>query len=253
MSLNIKSGLHEVKEPNDTPVLGFTLMELLVTLTLFSAIMGILLTSFFQFHQQGRRMESITRLRQEARILERIIRTDIQSVVYLDQFMTDPQNTSDLRKSGVYGIDEKSGENDADKLYLHVNNTSRFQRSLNFEADPEIHEVGYLLEEDENQRYLFKRREEFYIDPDITEGERSITHTLSQNLISFNVQYYKGTEEEPLDEWDASKFEQTKNSEDKLPTGILVSLTLKSDDGEEYKTDLQINIRPYMGNGVTWR
>ena len=29
---------------------GFTLLELLVTLSLFSVIMGFLMTSFFQFH-----------------------------------------------------------------------------------------------------------------------------------------------------------------------------------------------------------
>ncbi len=243
----------KVKELKDVLKPGFTLMELMVTLTIFSAIMGILLTSFFQFHQQGRRMESITKLRQEARILERIIRFDIQSVIYLDQFMTDPKNEGDLRKSGVYGIDDKMGELDADKLYLHVNNTSKFQRSLEFEADPRIHEVGYFMEEDGNDGYYFKRREEFYVDPDITDGDRSIVHTLSHNLISYNVQYFRGTDEEPLDEWDSSKYKQTKKNEDKLPTGIQVSLAFKSDDGEEYKTDLQINLRPYMGSGVKWR
>ena len=61
---------------NRSIFLGFTLMELLVTLSLFSAIMGFLMTSFFQFHQQSDRMESILKLRQETRILERILRNE---------------------------------------------------------------------------------------------------------------------------------------------------------------------------------
>ncbi len=85
---------------------GFTLMELLVTLSLFSVIMGFLMSTFFQFNQQSKRMESILKLRQEIRILERIIRNDLQTVVYLTGFMTDPLNERDDRKSGETRIKE---------------------------------------------------------------------------------------------------------------------------------------------------
>jgi prepilin-type N-terminal cleavage/methylation domain-containing protein len=242
-----------MKPVADKTCSGFTLMELLIALSLFSAIAGILMSSFFQFNQQSNRMASMLKLRQETRILERIIRNDIQSVVYLYEFMNYQGKDTDGRKSGILGIDEMLGEKSGDKLHLHVNAPSRFQRTLKAENDPKIHEVSYFLEEAEDGRYLFKRREEFYVDTEITEGERSIIHTLSHHIISFDVKYYMGAEEEPLDEWDSSKNAGTKPPTSALPSGVIVSLEIRGEDGETLTTDLQVNLKPQMGTGVIWR
>ena len=250
MEGRFKSGSHN---KNGAGPSGFTLIELLVTLSIFAAIMGLLLSSFFQFQQQGNRLEEITSLRQEARVLERIIRMDVQSAIYLDEFMANPQDRIDQRKSGILGVNGTNAEMDADQIHLHVNNPSRFQRSIELEVDPEIHEVSYFLEEDDQQKLQLRRREEFYIDSDITEGDRSITHTLSYNVTSFNVQYFKGVEEEPEDEWDSSTYETSKDDLDKLPTGILISMELRNSAGEEVSSSTQINIKPYMGSGNSWR
>lgn len=233
---------------------GFTLLELLVTLSLFSAIMGFLMSTFFQFHQQSQRMESMLKLRQEVRILERIIRNDLQTVIYLTEFMKDAPNERDDRKSGILGLDEIVGEKDGDQLHMHVNNRSRFQRFLAADADPEIHEVSYFLETtNAGEGVRFKRREEFYIDDDISTGDRSITHTLSDHVVGFNVQYFRSGEDEPLNEWDSSDYKESKKSADRLPTGVLVTLELRSEEGEELASQLRINLQPDMGGKVTWR
>ncbi len=233
--------------------LGFTLMELLIALSLFSAIAGILMSSFFQFNRQANRMESILKLRQELRILERIIRNDVQSVVYLHEFMKDSGQDYDNRKSGIYGIDEGTGTSSSDQIHMHVNAPSRFQRTLQTRRDPELHEVSYFLEESDGGKFQFKRREEFYIDTDITEGGRSIVHTLSHHIISFDVKYYRGNEIEPLDEWDSSVNARQNPPSDALPSGVIVSLVIRGDDGEELSSDLQVNLKPQMGTGITWR
>lgn len=228
-------------------------MELLIALSLFSAITGILMSSFFQFHRQSDRVETILNLRQELRILEQIIRNDIQSVIYLDAFMTDPQKEQDGRKSGIYGEDVIMGDKSKDRLHMHVNTYARFQRNLSREHDPEIHEVSYFLEEVETDHYRFKRREEFYIDNDITEGERSVVHTLSENITSFDVKYFKGAETEPVDEWDSSTYEKSKTPADKIPAGLVLTMELKSQNGETLKSSIQINLQPYMGQIIKWR
>lgn len=228
-------------------------MELLITLTLFSAIMGFLMNTFFQFQRQSERMESMLKLRQEARILERIIRNDVQRAIYLDAFMADPLKEFDGRKSGIYGLDEMIGEKEADKIYLHVRNTSKFQRTLKAEEDPELHEVGYYLEDSIENELLFKRREEFYLDSDITQGEREIVHTLSRHVERFDIKYYRGQSTETVDEWDSSEFERSKKQEDKIPAGVLIKLELVGNDGEISNTEFQVNLRPHMGNDIVWR
>ncbi len=197
-------------------------------------------------------MESILQLRLEMRTLEQLIREDLQAAIYLNKYMKDPQNEQDGRKSGIYGIDDTLGDGDSDTIHLHVKRSSRFFRNLPFDYDPEIYEVGYFLEEMENGRYNFKRREEFYIDPDITDGEESIVHSLSDNVVSFNIKYYKGTNIEPLDEWDSSQFEETKDKNSKIPAGMDITLELKNESGETLKSSFQVNLHPYMGTAVEW-
>ncbi|MCG8337563.1 MAG: prepilin-type N-terminal cleavage/methylation domain-containing protein [Proteobacteria bacterium] len=231
---------------------GFSLMELLIALSLFAAIAGILMNSFFQFSRQSQRLETILKLRQELRILEQIIRNDVQAVVYLDKFMEDPQKQQDGRKSGIYGVDESGGDYSKDNLHMHVNNISRFHRNLTTEQDPELHEVSYYLEEEEGGAFKFKRREEFFVDADITAGERSITHTLSNKIVSFDVKYFKSTAEEASDEWDSSSFVTTGLAADKIPAGVIVELKIESDNGESLTSDMTVNIQPYMGQYVEW-
>ncbi|PCI29589.1 MAG: hypothetical protein COB67_03695 [SAR324 cluster bacterium] len=228
---------------------GFTLLELLITLTLFAAIMGVLLDTFFQFKQQNDRIESILTLRQEVRILEKILREDLQAAVYLKKFMSNPDR--DDRKSGLFGINNSAGEQELDSIHMHVHRPSRFHRSLPPEKDPELHEVSFFMEETESDTFAFRRREEYYIDPDITEGDEgeSITHTISQRVISFDLKYFSKNQDEALEEWDSSEITA---GQDPLPAGLKVTLVLEDAKGEKMTTAFQINLHPQMGEDVTW-
>lgn len=237
-------------------VVGFTLLELLITLGLFAAIMSILMNTYFQFHKQNERLESILQLRQEARILEQILREDLKSVVYLDEFMKDPRGEKDGRKSGLVGIDNSSGDKDRDSLNMHVNHPNRFLRGLPLDRDPEIHEVGYFLEETESGSLRLKRREEYYIDTDITDGEESIVHTLSENVVSLDIKYYRGIDLEALDEWNNSNTidsDNQNNKSDKIPAGVKITLEFSSQTGETLKSIFQFNMHPKMGSFIDWK
>ncbi|MCP4753190.1 MAG: prepilin-type N-terminal cleavage/methylation domain-containing protein [Proteobacteria bacterium] len=231
---------------------GFTLLELLVTLALFSAIMSLLLSSFFQFQNQTKRVDAIFQLRQEARILEKLLREDLQTAVYFQEFARKSLNAVE-RKSGIVGIDDVLNDKDGDKIYMHVNRPSLFLRTLSIDIDPEIHEVGYYLEEADDGVVRFKRREEFYIDSDITDGEENIVHTLSENVTAFNVKYYKGTESEALVEWDSSKVEDIGKKQLNIPSGMEISMELTSSRGEKLLSRFEINLHPDMGSSVIWK
>jgi|APSaa5957512622_1039677.scaffolds.fasta_scaffold54392_2 prepilin-type N-terminal cleavage/methylation domain-containing protein len=230
---------------------GFTLLELLITLSLFGAIMAFLTTSFFQFQDQNRRAESIFQLRQESRILERIIREDLQNVLFLYGYMSGGTKDLDQRKSGLYGISEEVGELNKDAIHMHVARSSRFHRSVPFQRDPVVHEISYFLEEVEQDQLHLKRREDFYIDLDITEGEESIVYTISENVRSFDIKYYKAKSLDALDEWDST--EVYKRKEHPLPAGIYVTIELENEKGEKLKTDFQVNLNPDMGVSIKWR
>lgn len=237
---------------------GFTLMELMVAMTIIGVIMSMVMSGFWQFNEQNSRMESILKLRQEMRILEKLIREDLQAAVYLENFMkTDIKTGEDDRKSGIYGINEARGEKDSDTIHLHVNRSSRFYRSIEYKNDPMIHEVSYFLSEREDNSLCFQRREEFYIDADITDGERSITHTLSNNVVSFNIQYFRINQQDPMDEWDSSSSENqlnVKNPEEiRIPAGVQVTLELMDKKGEKLINIFQINLHPPMGSFIDWK
>jgi len=230
---------------------GVTLLELLITLTMFAAIMTFLMTSFFQFQDQNRRVDSIFQLRQESRILERIIREDLQNVLYLFEFMGGGSREYDQRRSGIYGINEIIGDRDNDSIHMHVGRLSRFYRTVPNEKDPAVHEVSYFLEETEQGTQLLRRREEFYVDPDITDGDESIVHTLSENVLSLDIKYYKGADPEPNDEWDSADY--AKKKEQPIPAGIKVAMELENKNREILKTAFQVNLKPDMGLLIKWK
>ncbi|MBU2644189.1 prepilin-type N-terminal cleavage/methylation domain-containing protein [bacterium] len=231
---------------------GFTLLELMLTLTLFAAVMGLVMNLFFQFKDQTNRFDSILDLRQESRILEHLLRQDLQSAVYLANFMKPSPDGDDGRQSGIVGVDEQIGDRAADRLHLHVNRLTRFHRGLALEKDPEIHEVSYYLEETTDNRLQFKRREQFYVDIDITEGDGSIVHALSDHVVAFDLQYYRQENPEPIEEWGTQMIRRQMETAVGIPAGVTVTLKLQNEAGESVDTQFQINLQPEMGASIKW-
>ncbi len=229
---------------------GFTLLELLLTLSIFAAIMGLLMNVFFQFKDQSTRFESTLDLRQEARILELLLRQDLQAAVYLAEYIS---KADDGRRSGIVGIDGKTGEADHDQVHMHVNRAARFFRGLPLGKDPEIHEVSYYLEEVVDNRFHFKRREQFYIDVDITDGEGSISHAISENVVAFDLKYYRQGNAEPVEEWGTEVIQREMKAAVGIPAGVLVVLKLQNSSGENFKTQFQINLQPSFGQNIVWK
>lgn len=232
---------------------GFTLLELMVTLGLFAAIMGVLMSVFFQFKDQNARFESIMGLRQEARILEHLLRQDLQAAVCLVEFAAPLEKGGEGNPTGIVGIDEQDGSLESDQVHMHVNRPSRFFRGLESAKDPEVHEISFFIDSESEARKQFSRREQFYIDGNITEGENSITHPLSENVVEFDVKYYTSDNSEPLDEWGTDDIQRTVEDAKHIPAGVQVTLIMKNQAGEQLESRFQINLQPAMGTGIEWR
>jgi len=231
---------------------GFTLLELLLTLSLFAAIMGLLMNVFFQFKDQTTRFDATLDLRQEARILEHLLRQDLQAAVYLKAFANPAKEEKDDRRSGIIGIDEQAGDHERDSIHMHVNRPTRFFRGIPPEKDPGIHEVSYYLEADDKNRLQFIRREQFYIDLDITDGDESIVHALSENVVGFDIKYYRKSSTEPVEVWGAPEAQRQTKEAFGVPAGVLVTLKLQASGSEIFETQFQINLQPSMGGGISW-
>lgn len=232
------------------PSKGFTLLELLITMTLFSVIMMILMNTYFNFTKQSTILQNKLTLRQEMRGLQQLLREDLQAAIFLEEFMKNVDQNVDLRKSGIYGLNSFIGDKDNDELHLHVNRPSRFYRLLDLGSDPEIHEVSYFLKEIEDGKFKLKRREEFYIDTDITTGDRGITYTLSTSVTSFDIKYFQlETKGDGVVKWDSSS---RKAFDGRMPAAVSVSLELVDESGEKLASTFEVNLKPLMGIGIEW-
>lgn len=227
---------------------GFSLLELLTTMTIFSAIMTLLLSSIHQLSQQNEKVQHIITLRQESRILERIIKEDIMNAIYLKHFMEkDSTGISNDRKTGIVGEDNQLDDIMADQIHMHVHQLSKFHHDRPINHDPELYEVSYYLEKIKNspKAYNLMRREELYLDDDITEGDRGIAHILTNRIQLLDIVYFDKNNTSSEKDWDSGE-------KGYLPSAVKVHFSLKNNLNETQDTTFQINLRPNMGDNVKW-
>lgn len=226
---------------------GFSLLELLTTLAIFSGLMTLLLNSMHQLSLQNDKVKEVLSLRQEARSLENVIKQDLLNSVYLKNWMVKDQRSPDDRRSGIYGINVTLGDVEADKLHLHVVQPSKNPSEELQKSDPLVHEVSYYLEEIPNKpkTYRLIRREEFYLDHDMTDGNRSIRYSLTERIQHFELLYFDTEGSSFETEWDPREKE-------KRPAAIKVRFSLKNKEGRIETTTFQVNLMPQMGSHVKW-
>jgi len=206
-----------------------------------------LLGSFVQLQNQDTAISDILKLRQEARILEKIIRRDFQSAVYLTEYMRLKPVILDDRQSGIVSLSNEYDNKNRDVVHMHVHKPSEFNRTMKLSEDPEVHEVSYFIDDTDEDHLRFQRREELYVDDDITDGDRSITYSLSQYVTEFDIQFFRGIEPEKIEEWDSEKERQP------IPAGVEVTLIYQYDSGATLKSSFQIILRSTTEGFITWK
>ena len=234
---------------------GFSLLELLISVALLGLVMAIIYGGFFQISNFSTVVKSDLNAREQLRLLMKIVLDDLQNVQYLKNFPESERNIISSRETGLiaervmkFGNTEKEKNKEFSIINFHSAIKSRFYPEKK-ESDPEIHEIGYSLEEDPNSKsWNFLRREDFYIDKNIKEG--GVTQIISRSVINFDLEFLE-SETEMAGGGFFEKWTKKWNSEENkcndtsingiicLPRAIKLTMALK-DEGKRTVSDSQV-------------
>ncbi len=230
---------------------AFSLIELLVSITLLAIVSAMIYGAFFQVSNSSLKVKASLSQSQELRLLMKMVLDDLQAVQYLEHFVEDEESVAETGIIAEMVLGPESSE--VSQIDFHAALPSRFYRdieSVREGMDPRLHEIGYRLELDTTRDvWQFKRREDFYIDEDLREGGRE--QILSESVIEFSVSFRIETKtaagflEESFEdyEWNTDERECFENISNRcLPDAIQLSMSLKGESGEIVNDSQVINL-----------
>lgn len=201
---------------------GFTLIEVLVAVSLLAVIMTLVWTTTSQSLRARERIEARSEVYHEARVTLAKIQRDF-SMAFLVLLPEDLGKKGDhvAMKTAFHGQD--SGKEDS--VYFDSMDHLRLFRSS---RESETCEVGYKVEKNSEDSHLFQlmRRESPWVDEHPDEGGDWIV--LSDHLTGLNLEYYDATKKEWTGEWN-SESDIQKN---RLPRAVRITITLPDPDQE---------------------
>lgn len=217
---------------------GFTLIELLVALSLLSVVLTLLFGGFFQISNSANRLNERLTQRQELRLLADLIVHELLAAQYLIE------QAKGGNSSGIVAETLRVGDGDFTRIDFHAAVPVRFYRKVPPERDPQLHELGYWVELDEDTGDpVLMRREDFYLDDELSAGGESVRMTAG--VEAFLVEFLPAegassseTQEQWTDRWDSA---DAANGEE-MPLAIRLTLTLKVDGGNPLSETHVINL-----------
>ena len=234
---------------------GFTLLELLIAISLLGLLIVIIYGSFFQISTLSKLVKSDISLREELRLIMKIAIDDLQNIRYLKNFPEPEIDKFSQRETGIIA-ERIIGSRNIEKLEIDEYSLISFHSSTKSlfypekkEFDPEIHEIGYfLLEDPQTKKYNFLRREDFYLDKNIKEGGK--IQIISQSVEKFDVEFLEsetelaggGYKENWTKKWNSNEnvcMNQNNLSNFCLPRAIKLTISLKGED-ERIVSDSQV-------------
>lgn len=240
---------------------GFSLLELLVAIALLSTLLILLYNAFFQISDSTQKVTESLKAEQELRLLMKIVLDDLQAVEYLENWVAEREEDivfhSGILSKRIPGPDETP----VSFVQFHTANPTRFfPEAIALQKDPKLHEVEYFLDFDPfAQTWLFIRREDFYVDDDISAG--GLEQTLSESVVDFQMEFLEQTileadsgelQEVWLEEWDSLESECIEKGEDTssqessaprcLPLAIRLTLSLQKEADLVVTETLELNL-----------
>ncbi|MDH3976738.1 MAG: prepilin-type N-terminal cleavage/methylation domain-containing protein [Deltaproteobacteria bacterium] len=196
---------------------GFTLLEILIAVTVLAFIMTIIYSSFFAISQSEKRVSLSTEVEIKARNLMEMLMRDLSSAVIPRDGTEKKEGTLNY---GLYCTQTEKGQ----KLDF----TASLSDSANV-IDARLREVGYFLVANERGSYDLVKRIDLTPDDDIQQGGRDLL--LMKDLASLAFQFKKN-KGDWMDLWDGKE----------RPQAIRITLTLLNDDEneEEFITELPL-------------
>lgn len=204
---------------------GFTLLELLVAISILSVILGVIYSSFFSASKTTRLLESDEDVYQTARSLLGLLSRELRSLYYYPSGAT---------KAGLTGVDSEIDGHPGDSIYFL---TTSYLRKGSDSREGEMAEIGYFLDVDTgtDAKHLIRS-----VDPtvDLDFDEGGIFLPLSDRVEELDITYYKEQSDEWLNEWDTKTQQQ-------LPDLIRIELSVLDDEERpaHFHTVIQPNLQ----------
>ena len=133
--------------------IGFSILELLISVTLLGLVMSVLYAAFFQISNSSLKVQSTLDARQELRLLMKIVLDDLQTLRYLKYFADSDQSETQQRETGLIAERNLGPENpdtgqikEVTSIDFQTSIKSRFFPEEN-SRDPELHEVSFSMQE----------------------------------------------------------------------------------------------------------
>ncbi|MBF0288424.1 MAG: prepilin-type N-terminal cleavage/methylation domain-containing protein [SAR324 cluster bacterium] len=237
---------------------GFSLIEVLLSIALLSVVIALIYNAFSQVSDSTKKVTESLESGQELRLLMKIVLDDLRSVQYMENLVVhnNPGSDGPYFHSGI--VSERSPGPDNSQLnsiHFHTAIPTRFfPEAIALNKDPELHEVGYTLEFNSfEEKWIFKRREDFYVDDDMLAGGKE--QTLSESVVQFELEFLEQNileadsselQEVWVNEWDSLENNCSTLSKQAstpcLPLAIRLTMSLQK-KGEGKVTDtLEVNL-----------
>lgn len=220
---------------------GFTLLELMIAMTLLSVVLVLVYGGFSQISDGALRLRDELTETQELRLLTRMVADDLQSAQWLQRFWKKGVGFH----SGISAEQVFVEDKEFSAINFHAAQRARFFREIAPGQDPGLHELGYQVrkaEEGEGAGPVLERREDFYLDNDMENG--GLTVVLSRGVTAFLVEFLpadadpNAPQETWLNRWDSS----ANNDPLRMPKAIRLTIARKSPAGREYRQVVEFNL-----------
>ncbi len=210
---------------------AFTLLEVLIAILLLSVVMGLTYSTFGIISQQSVVLRDRLASQQQSRLLVEIIAADLQAIRWLPNYGLRHQ-------SGIHAVTKQlSPEGKFTELSFHATRPALLHREKP-EADPRLHEIGYLIEEtDDPENFRLIRREDYYLDDNIQEGGRQFT--ITERLRGFQVEFLSSPRAKWIQKWDS----KTSRS---LPLAIRFTLKIAVEDNHPQAEEIPVKLEVHQ-------
>lgn len=197
---------------------GFTLLEILIAMSIFGITMATLYSTYTGSIRNMEETRSITEIYQKARVaLERIVE-DLESA-YISIENIDSTSGDSNDSTGFYGEDLEIDGKSSDRL--RFNSAAHQDFSGDIEGFGRARIVYYVKENQEEGGLNLYRTDSLEFDDSIEEGEHG--PILCDNILSIDFHYFDDNGD-GYDNWDSTS-ELMKN---KMPSMVSVTLEIRN-------------------------
>ena len=211
---------------------GFTLLEVLLAISLLSVIITLAYLSFDQISTHSQILNQNIQNQQKLRLLMHVVSEDLRAAYFLPS-LAQLQQPSGLQ-AGLRVYEGKPFS----WFSAHVVGKARLHRNAKQAIDPEVHETGYEVVQDEEGLKLV-RREDYYIDGNLNEG--GVKQVLVIGVKAFNLEFLplRANEERGwVKEWSAL----SRTANDRMPVAIRFGMAIQNRQGRIFQEQTTFNL-----------